>query len=80
MKMFDDDDETTMAKGEEDYDEEEDISSKKATSVSKDIPSAPQAIDQAKGDNPAIVDTQVAIEGQANSSGQAVDPTSQVAL
>ncbi len=79
VKIFYDDDETTVAEGEENDDEEEDISSKEATLVPKDIPSAPQAVDKAKGDILAIVDTQAAIEGQANSSGQVVDPANQVA-
>jgi hypothetical protein len=79
VKMFDDDDETIVAEGEEDDDEEEDISSKEVTSVPKDIPNAPQVVDQDKGDTPATVNSQVTVEGQANTSGQVVDPASQVA-
>uniref|UniRef100_A0A2N9HFM4 Uncharacterized protein n=1 Tax=Fagus sylvatica TaxID=28930 RepID=A0A2N9HFM4_FAGSY len=41
VKMFDNDDETTMVEGEEDDDEDEDISSKEATFVPKDVPIAP---------------------------------------
>ena len=39
--MFDNDDKTTMVEGEEDNDEDEDISSKEATFVPKDVPTAP---------------------------------------
>lgn len=39
--MFDKDDETTMVEGEENDDEDENISSKEATFIPKDVPTAP---------------------------------------
>lgn len=38
-----------------------------------------QVVDQVKGDTPVTVNSRVTVEGQANTSGQVVDPASQVA-